>query len=217
MRLSVCRLRLKNGQSVDEQTLQRALSLLLERGLSQDEAGRICAKNSSAARVQSVGARLALLWALTDGEEAVHDFDDFPAYDERACASLALLGRSSSGAPLLRGRTEGISFAHCETASVCAYSRDGAIGVDVEPLSRRLLYAADVADRYFSEGEQALLTAAGEAYADTFLRIWTRKEALGKKRATGLQAPAWLLDTCGDPSARFHEYEYEGCVVCVCQ
>lgn len=218
MKLSICRLQVKSGQSVDEKQVERSISFLLDNGLCQEEAQRLREKGNLAARVQSVGARLALLWALSGDDRTVHDFDELPQSCEQASALLAALRREQTGRPVLQGRAERISFAHCDGLAVCAINADGEVGVDVEPLSRLLPHAQSVATRYFSEEEQALLRAAGEdGYAKAFLRIWTRKEALGKRLGTGLQNQAPLLDTAVYPQERFFECEYDGCAVCVCQ
>lgn len=210
MRLSICRLHECHGASV-----QTALSGLARAGLDRIECSRLDGLRNEQAKIASIGARLALLWALTDRETAlsIHGFDELPLVSDKP---LAAFGRTKSCAPYLADGAGAISLAHSARLAVCAWSDEGKIGVDVEPLDRRVARAEEIAYHYFSTGEQALLAASPDR--DTvFLRIWTRKEALGKALGTGLNAETARLDTTAYPSSCFLEWTVEGALISVCR
>lgn len=209
MHISICRV---DGAS--ENTVKSALEHLSRAGLCAAECARLRGIHHIDARAASVGARLALLWALTDGQEglSVHELGDLPALMDMPLASLA---RTENGAPLLTGQGRAISFAHSDRLAICALSTKERVGVDVEPLDRRITRADDIAARYFSDGEQALLARANDRDR-AFLGIWTRKEALGKALGTGLNNAAAALDTTAYPADCFCEYVVDGALVSVC-
>ena len=221
VRLCVCRLRLHSGASVSAQALERALFCLEQMGLSQKELDCLRSMRNADAQAQSVGARLSLAHLLcadqqTDNGIMLRYFDDAP-YVSDSDMPLATLCRTDKGAPTL-ARTfvpTAISFAHSHEMAVCAMTQGGRIGVDVEPLSRRVARAEEIVARCFSEGERAALSAAADR-EDAFLRIWTRKEALGKALGTGLNADAAALDTEAHPDGHFLEWTVEGKLVTVC-
>ena len=210
MRLSICRLNEDNEASV-----KMALDCLARAGLDETECSRLEGLRNDQAKVASIGARLALLWALTDRETAlsVHGFDELPLVSDKP---LAAFGRTELCAPYLAADAGVISLAHSARLAVCAWSDDVGIGVDVEPLDRRIARAEDIAERWFSKGEQALLAAASDRTV-AFLRIWTRKEALGKALGTGLNADAEQLDTTAYPDSCFSEWTIEGEQISVCR
>lgn len=212
MHISICRI-----DGVSEQDVERALECLSLAGLNANECAHLRGIRHLRARAASVGARLALLWALVDGGErlSVHDLCDLPFMGDKPLASLV---RTESGAPRLTDDDRFVSFAHSDRLAICALSHQGRIGVDVEPLDRRITRAEDIANRYFSTGEQALLAASADRCAD-FLRIWTRKEALGKALGTGLNNRADALDTTKYDSSFFEtetETVVEESLVSVC-
>ncbi len=210
MRLSICRL--QNG---NEKAIERAVDCLARAGLDATECARLRGLRNGQARAASIGARLALLWALTDrqAEPSVHDVDELPLVQGRPLAAFC---RTEQGAPYLSDGTGAISLAHSDRLAVCVWSGEGKIGVDVEPLDRRVARAEHIADRYFSKGEQAMLAAVPDR--DTaFLRIWMRKEALGKALGTGLANDTAALDTTAYPDDCFLEWTVEGQVVSVCR
>ena len=209
MNVSICRI-----NDASEQSIEQALEHLSLAGLDAVECTRLRGIRHLSARAAGVGARLALLWALTDGGERgfVHDFCDFPPAPGKPLASLA---RAESGAPLLTDDARSVSFAHNDRLAVCALSHTGRVGVDVEMSDRRIARADDIAARYFSTGERAFLDAASDRDR-AFLAIWTRKEALGKALGTGLNAAPATLDTTAVAADRFFERVVEGALVSVC-
>lgn len=210
MRLSICRL-----HECHEASVKLALDCLARAGLDETECSRLKGLRNDQAKMASIGARLALLWALTDRETplSIHDFDELPLVSDKP---LAAFGRTESCAPHLADGMGTISLAHSACLAVCAWSDEGKIGVDVEPLERRIARAEDIAARYFSKGEQALLAAASDRTV-AFLRIWTRKEALGKALGTGLNADVEQLDTTAYLDSCFSEWTIEGELISVCR
>jgi 4'-phosphopantetheinyl transferase len=129
------------------------------------------------------------------------------------CTGLAPAGwqfvLNAHGKPRLAETHErnGLSFnvSHSRGMVVCALCRDGDLGVDVEPLDEE--YNLDVADRFFTPGETAVIQrAAGPAKQETFLKTWTLKEAVIKARGEGLSLPlaSFEIDlTATAPLVRF--------------
>lgn len=110
-------------------------------------------------------------------------------------AALRVTGQSPDelGLKKVNGRwsAENIDFSisHSGGAIAVAISSD-AVGVDIEPLS-----SGDdgerIARRFFNKDEIALyLSSAPEMRRETFLRIWTAKEAIFKSRAELAFAPS---------------------------
>ncbi len=203
MRMVLCRL---NGNSIGA-----AIECLSNAGLSEAECSRLRGIRNMKGCAASVGARLALLWALTDanGVLPVYNFDDLPFVKDKPLAALC---HTEAGAPYLAGSNLAVSFAHSDQLAVCVVTEAGRIGVDIEPLDRRISRADDIAARCFSEDERAQLEAAVDR-DDAFLRIWTRKEALGKALGTGLNNETELLDTAAYSDDCFFEQTVEGSFV----
>ena len=172
----------------------------------------------SEACVQSVGARLALLWALVDGKHAAHRLDEIPWEDDltpQVRNIMAAFDRSEMGQPRLIGCPRSVSFAHSADLAACATDTSALVGVDIESLNRCPACEARIAARYFSEREQARIAASTDPHL-AFLRIWTRKEALGKARGTGLAAKSHLLDTEALSSDCFVEWQVSGHLITAC-
>jgi 4'-phosphopantetheinyl transferase len=105
------------------------------------------------------------------------------------------------------------NLSHCEDLALYAVTRGREVGVDVERI-RPEFATLDIAERFFSSGEVAVLRAVADpgARARAFFACWTRKEAYIKARGEGLSfplhrfrvsleagAPAALLDVSDDP------------------
>jgi 4'-phosphopantetheinyl transferase len=88
------------------------------------------------------------------------------------------------GKPFLRGRTIEFNASHSGDLVALAFSRETAVGVDVER-RRELTDALALAHRYFSAEEAAIVEDATEA-ADAFFAIWTAKEAIVKASGKGI-------------------------------
>lgn len=201
MRVAVCRF----DETMDT---EQAMAWLLQAGLPTAECERLREIRHPSARAASVAARLALLWALADGngDLTVHRADERPPV---LGVPLSGFYRSERG-PMLDGQALGISFAHSAPFAVCAVTERRRVGVDVERLDR-VHRLPDAYAPLFSEGERGLLDAATDRSL-AFLRIWTRKEALGKALGTGLANSREALDTTAH---RFLEYTVEGALISV--
>jgi phosphopantetheinyl transferase len=83
-----------------------------------------------------------------------------------------------------------VSISHAGGLVACAFIRDRDIGVDVEPLERRVgLKVKALASRVMSPIELDALALCGDAESlPLFLRAWTRKEAVLKAAGVGLSS-----------------------------
>jgi 4'-phosphopantetheinyl transferase len=108
----------------------------------------------------------------------------------------------------------GIHFnvSHSAELALFAFSRDRELGVDLE-YERSLPEAGDIAGRYFSPGESAVLhRLPGPERAPAFFRGWTRKEAFIKATGDGLSRPLDSFDVslAPDEPARLLRVEGDG-------
>jgi len=77
------------------------------------------------------------------------------------------------------------NLSHSAGLVVCALSRDRAVGVDVEDLTRRAPDPA-IVTRYCSPAEAEDVCAQADGWRDRFLTYWTLKEAYLKARGLGI-------------------------------
>src|SRR5678816_4274419 len=77
------------------------------------------------------------------------------------------------------------NLSHSAGVVVCALSRDRAVGVDVEDLTRRAPDPA-IVTRYCSPAEAEDVCAQADGWRDRFLTYWTLKEAYLKARGLGI-------------------------------
>lgn len=99
-------------------------------------------------------------------------------YGEEKAASLMLrLTKTEEGRPYFQGEKDiYISLSHSGDVVAAALS-DLPVGIDVEPLYRKV-DAAKLAGRFFTPKEIAEYTEA--PFRETFFKIWTKKEACFK-------------------------------------
>ena len=100
--------------------------------------------------------------------------------------------RGPQGKPHLADDTVAFSVAHSGDRALIAVAASGPIGVDLE--QHRPLRAADLAGRFFTAREAAIVAAD----PDAFFRIWTRKEAMVKAEGGGLSLPLDTIEVSGD-------------------
>ena len=85
------------------------------------------------------------------------------------------------------------NLSHTDGLVACAVTRGAAVGVDVEPLGRRV-HSLPLARRFFDAGERGRLEALPTEQQQTrFLELWTLKESFLKATGDGLSRP---LRTC---------------------
>lgn len=134
-----------------------------------------------------------------------------------------MLFYDANGRPGFLDGAVDFSISHTQTLVVCAVEfGDGEggesprIGVDAEDLSRvSPEQISALAERWFTEGEREMFLAAPNAR--TFLRIWTRKEALVKRTGEGLRGMRLRDVTRGEQEGiTFFEYDADGALVTVC-
>ena len=209
--LTTCR----GGELPDEALVDKTIDLLGELGLSAEAQNTMRGIRNLTARTQSVAARLALIRALAQ-ESGVHAFDQSLPLTWNEKKPLSGLEYNELGAPCLSDGTVAISLAHCDGMAVAACAAGSVrIGVDAERIDRPLARRDDIAKRFFSPAEWALWENNGRQMID-FLRIWTRKEALGKARGTGLRADASALDTQAVSSDCFLEHMIGDIMITLC-
>lgn len=120
---------------------------------------------------------------------------EFGAFFDSRMA-LSAVRYDSYGKPFFEGH-ENLTFslAHSRHLVACALhiAEEGKtaepVGIDVEFFSNDRAKAERVAERYFSAEEKAILARESTdnvAFCRTFIRIWTRKEALLKYWGVGL-------------------------------
>ena len=98
------------------------------------------------------------------------------------------LRRTPEGRPFLSGSQADFNISHTEGIVVCALECEGSlprVGVDAERLRGGMTdRIRRVAERWFTEGEREQLRLVESE--ETFLRIWTGKEALVKYTGEGI-------------------------------
>jgi 4'-phosphopantetheinyl transferase len=93
------------------------------------------------------------------------------------------------------------NLSHSGILALYAFTSGRAVGVDVE-LIRKVPDADDLAERFFSPTETALLRALPpDRRSLAFLACWTRKEAFIKALGLGLSCPLDAFDVTIDPDA----------------
>ncbi len=94
-----------------------------------------------------------------------------------------------NGRPFLDGSELDFNITHTDTAVFCAISRDGdgRVGIDAERVDRvSTLRSMALAQRWFTGEERRIFAKAPTP--ETFLSIWTKKEALVKWTGDGMRA-----------------------------
>ena len=134
----------------------------------------------------------------------------------------AVLCYDESGRPYAEGADADFSITHTADYTFLALCRgkDGVtvrVGIDAENLSRvSRLRLSQMAERWFSTAEQARFSS--DPTAETFLRIWTRKEALVKWTGQGLRGLRDADTACASEKygVRFDEYWIGDSCIAVC-
>jgi 4'-phosphopantetheinyl transferase len=107
------------------------------------------------------------------------------------------------GKPRLARPEVSFNVAHSRDLALVAVSDGAELGVDLE-FNRPLTDAPRLARRLYSPAEQRQLESlSGAEYETTFLRFWTRKEAVLKLTGDGLSQPLSDVDVSspGDDSS----------------
>ena len=144
-------------------------------------------------------------------------------------SALALLHRAGMDGTLAYGENGrpyfcdcacDFSITHTQNHVFCAIiegEEPTRIGIDAEDLNRPDFSRFDeMASRWFGENEQTVFSASPTK--ETFLRIWTRKEAYVKYTGEGIRALS-QIDTVAlesDGNVRFFDYRTEDILLSVC-
>jgi 4'-phosphopantetheinyl transferase len=111
------------------------------------------------------------------------------------------------GKPFLAGEGGGalrFNVSHSHRLALYAMTSGREIGIDLEHI-RRVLDINEIAERFFSPREVAMLLALPEPlWSEAFFNCWTRKEAYIKAKGEGLSLPLDQFDVSlapGEPAA----------------
>ncbi|HVA15057.1 MAG TPA: 4'-phosphopantetheinyl transferase superfamily protein [Stellaceae bacterium] len=123
--------------------------------------------------------------------------------DRLACAPAALrFAANAYGKPSLVGGGAEFNLSHSHGIALIAFSRDVALGCDIELQDARFL-AENIPERLLSPAELHELRARAPAdQVVAFFDGWTRKEAYIKARGLGLSLPLDSFDVSLAPGAR---------------
>ena len=161
----------------------------------QAERERLCSIGNPVRATQSLGALLAL--------SRLVEHDALP------------IRRTSEGKPCFDAPNAPLfSLAHSEHFAVAALGNlnEGCVGVDIEEI-RASSPKERISRRFFSADEQAMLAA--NPTEETFLKLWTAKEATAKMNGLGLSS---LLanDTPSSLYKRHFRIVSDGCTAILC-
>ena len=185
--------------------------------------GATCGTDLASLRAQ-IPAQWLLSW------DACHKVGKNEKAALLSLTALSLLHRAGAdgtlsyddhGRPSFLDRTCDFSITHTQNHVFCALT-DGEdssarVGIDAEDLDRPDLSNLDeMATRWFTENEQKVFLASPTK--DTFLRLWTRKEAYVKYIGEGLRALS-KIDTVAlesEGKIQFFDYRAGDILISVC-
>lgn len=180
------------------------------------------------ADIEALRAQIPEQWLLS--WDARHKVGKNEKAARLSLSALSLLHRAGAdgtlvydenGRPFFEERTCDFSITHTQNHVFCALT-DGEdssarVGIDAEDLDRPgLSNLEEMATRWFTENEQKVFLASPTK--ETFLRLWTRKEAYVKYIGEGLRALS-KIDTVAlknEGSIRFFDYRIGDILISVC-
>jgi 4'-phosphopantetheinyl transferase len=110
------------------------------------------------------------------------------------------LSRTASGKPYVSDAPLAFNLSHSGPLAVCAVTRSGSVGVDIEAM-RAIDDPDGIVAHFFAPGEIAEYNRhSGESRLATFFRLWTRKEAYLKATGEGLSRPLNTFDVANGAS-----------------
>jgi 4'-phosphopantetheinyl transferase len=108
------------------------------------------------------------------------------ALGSRSCLSQTVFEETENGRPYLRDRPDlWFSFSSCRLGFIGAWSATHGLGVDLEDrvVEQEM---TELAQTHFTKSEATVVRDAGPARMQTFLRLWSLKEAALKSIGQGL-------------------------------
>ncbi len=151
-------------------------------------------------------ARPDLRWAVEAGDWRTHKEQSEAA----RCLLRHLVGddiaieHNSQGAPYITGQPSmHISISHCRTAVAVAISEKYRIGIDIE--SHRKV-STSLMERVCTADELAEIRTSADPTM-TFLRFWTRKEAVLKMQGTGIRGFGSMVEVSEAADCTVEEIE----------
>jgi 4'-phosphopantetheinyl transferase len=161
----------------------------LDRVLSSDEINRACrfAFEQDARRFRMCRAmlRLGLGWYLQKNPKEIQ------------------LTTGAWGKPSLADGSElNFNVTHSEGLGLIAFTTAAAVGVDVEAVDR-VVDDVDIESSFFTRNEAAIISSGTtpQEQSNTFLRFWTRKEAVLKAAGYGIARGLYLFDVSRIPAS----------------
>jgi phosphopantetheine--protein transferase-like protein len=131
------------------------------------------------------------------------------------CSEDLIFSRQESGKPYFSNSPIEFSLSHSHGYAAAAISDSSRVGIDVETAQISAEKAEKLAQRFFSEAEIKEFQAAPQS----FLKIWTKKEALAKMLGTPLsELIAYEKSSPASPrkAADFHCLSADGHPLTVC-
>jgi len=160
-------------ESITPALLAQYCRLLSPQELEQAERFR-----SQADRLRAIVGRVLMRWALSQ-------YRQIEPADWQFAATV--LGKPYIQSP--EGLGLQLNLSHSRDVTVCAITIDHDVGVDVEAMDRHAQYTR-IAERFFAPQEaQMVHSLPADKQAETFIRLWTLKEALLKACGRGLSLP----------------------------
>jgi 4'-phosphopantetheinyl transferase len=101
------------------------------------------------------------------------------------------------------------NLSHCRDLALIALSRDGAVGVDVEPANRAASLLG-CEDAFCHPDEISGLPADESPRAAMLMEIWTKKEALLKALGTGFSLAAQSVSVAAPPLSYAGDPRFRG-------
>lgn len=102
--------------------------------------------------------------------------------DKRFDCTIAQLHKNESGKPYVEGAPE-FSISHCK-AGIAVVVAETEVGIDIETIDRKI--SRSLIDYTMNDEEKAYIYEGLEMRDEGFIALWTKKEALLKKRGTGI-------------------------------
>jgi 4'-phosphopantetheinyl transferase len=143
----------------------------------------------------ALGAGEAAVWRVPSATE--HPIESIAALYLGCAPASVRVTRGEAGKPELEGSELAVSLTHSGDAVLVAVALGGEVGVDAE-LLRPDAAGWRLVDHALTASERARLDAVpAPDRAESFLRIWTRKEAILKAAGTGLGIDPRRVDLDG--------------------